>query len=119
MLVLAGEGIFHLFIFRIFRGRGVCQQFTDTGTVLQLRLDQCGEDGGLEGFGDIGIGTDVQTFDLVVGCDLRRNQDYGDVAELDILLDLLTELITVLARHGAAARISSRAVSASRQVISR
>ena len=59
MLVLAGESILHLFVFR---GRGVCQQFTDTGTVLQLRLDQCGEDGGLEGFGDIGIGTDVQTW---------------------------------------------------------
>ena len=96
MLVLFGEGIFHTFVLRRRRLR---EELAHTVTVLQLRLDEGREHGWLERFGDVGISTHVEALHLVVGCDLCRNEDHGDMAELDVLLDLLTELITVFSWH--------------------
>ena len=96
MLVLFGEGILHTLVLR---RRGLRQKLAHAVTVLQLRLDEGREHGRLEGLGDVGIGTHVEAFHLVVCCNLCRDEDYGDMTELDVLLDLLTELIAVLSWH--------------------
>ena len=58
-----------------------------------------GRAGGGEWFGNVGICSTVQTLHLVFGGGHCRYQDDWDMAELDVLLDFLAEIIAAHSRH--------------------
>ena len=71
----------------------------DALTIVEHAADEGEQISGFEGLGDVGIGTDVETFDTFVERGLGGEQDDGDVAVGDIFLEKLAELQTIHAQH--------------------
>ena len=67
--------------------------------VLEQRLDEGKEIGGLERFGDIGVGAYAEAFDLVLYGDFGGDENDGYVAQLQVSLDGLAEFITAHSGH--------------------
>ena len=86
MLILSGECIVNTFLLS---SGCLGKQLAHTLTIFKLRLDESRENGRVERLSDIGIGSHVETLDLILGSDLRRHEDDGDMAKLNILFDLL------------------------------
>ena len=67
--------------------------------VLQEGFHQGKQVGGLERLRHIGIRAYTQALDLILHSYLGRDQDNGDVAQLEVSLDRLAQVVAAHARH--------------------
>ena len=87
------------FRFDVFRRGDLAQLTAHFLAVLEQRFDQGEQIGRLEGLGDIGVSTLAQTFHLILNGYFGRNQNDGDMTQLQVVLDGFAEFVAASAGH--------------------